>query len=186
MKLVFVTLLLVFNPLALMVMAQSLETQKYNVIKTIGSGNDQAEIRYYPPAMKIQSDNDFGVLFRYISGKNAGSTKISMTTPVYMGDEEGNNVMEFVLPENFTKDNTPGALSSDVRVFESEPGYMLALEFGGYASENSREKYTDKLLTLAREQGLQTIGEPMLLVYNSPYQFFNRKNEIVIGVQVQE
>lgn len=163
-------------------MAQKYETQPFDVIKTI----DGAELRFYPPAMKIQSDNNFGVLFRYISGSNADSKKISMTTPVYMGDEEGNDVMEFVLPASFHKGNTPDATSSSVRVFESKPGYFLAIEFGGYASENSRQKYSDKLLELAREQDLKTVGEPMLLVYNSPYQFFNRKNELLLALDYQE
>ena len=162
-------------------MAQKYETQPFEVIESI----DGAELRYYPPVMKIQSDNNFGVLFRYISGNNADSKKISMTTPVYMGDEEGNNVMEFVLPASFHKGNTPDATSSSVRVFESEPGYFLAVDFGGYASSSSRQKYSNELVELAKQHDLKPVGEPMLLVYNSPYQFFNRKNEILLALDYQ-
>ncbi len=162
-------------------MAQKYETQPFEVIESI----DGAELRYYPPVMKIQSDNNFGVLFRYISGNNADSKKISMTTPVYMGDEEGNNVMEFVLPASFHKGNTPESTTSSVRVFESEPGYFLAVEFGGYASGSSRQKYSNELVELAKKHGFKPVGEPMLLVYNSPYQFFNRKNEILLALDYQ-
>ena len=49
-------------------MAQQYETQQFEVIKTIG----EAEIRFYPPVMKIKANrsNGFWALFGYISGKN--------------------------------------------------------------------------------------------------------------------
>ena len=77
-------------------MAQETETQEYRIIIELNG----AELRYYPPAMKIQSNNDFGSLFNYISGNNSAREKISMTSPVYMGDGKGNNVMEFDLPKD--------------------------------------------------------------------------------------
>lgn len=160
-------------------MAQNLETQSYTVLDTM----DGMEIRYYPPVMKIQSDNNFNALFRYISGENQSGTEIAMTTPVYMGDSEGNRVMEFVLPAAFDETNTPSARSAGVRVFESEPGYYAAVSFGGYASASSRESATRRLMALAAQHDMKTTGEPMLLVYNSPYQFFNRKNEILVRLE---
>ena len=84
-------------------MAQKYETQEFKVL----NDSEEFELRYYPPVMKIQSDNDFGSLFRYISGRNSSNTKIAMTTPVYMGDGQGNQVMEFVLPSSFDQNNTP-------------------------------------------------------------------------------
>ena len=45
-------------------MVQQYETQYYKVIKNL----KKAEIRYYPPSMKIKSnrDNAFSILFSYI------------------------------------------------------------------------------------------------------------------------
>ena len=100
------------------VLAQDTETQTYRVIKEYNA----AELRYYPPVMKIQSNNDFGSLFNYISGNNSTREKISMTSPVHMGEVDGNNVMEFVLPEDFNPKNTPDALSKGVKIFESASG----------------------------------------------------------------
>ena len=64
---------------------------------------DNAEIRFYPSAamIKVSSgqnrNNNFGKLFRYISGNNSENEEIAMTTPVYIYDD--NKTMEFVLPK---------------------------------------------------------------------------------------
>jgi len=159
-------------------MAQTIETQYFTVVKTL----DVGEVRYYPPVMKIQSNNNFGSLFNFISGNNSSRQKISMTSPVYMGDGEGNNIMEFVLPKDFKPENTPEAMSNGVKVFESEPGYFLALEFGGYASGRSVRYYSAELAKIAKTHGIQTIGQAMLLVYDSPYKVIGRKNEVIIQI----
>ena len=161
------------------IMAQEIETQYYQVVKQI----NEAELRFYPPAMKIQSNNDFNSLFNYISGNNSTREKISMTSPVYMGDGKGSNVMAFVLPNDFNQKNTPDALSQEVKVFESEPGYFLALEFGGYASGKSIRYYADELSNIAQKYGLITIGKTSVLVYDSPYKIMGRKNEVIIQIE---
>lgn len=159
-------------------MAQTIETQKFTVIKEF----DRGEIRYYPPVMKIQSNNNFGSLFNYISGNNSDGEKISMTSPVYMGDNDGNNTMEFVLPKDYHPNNTPAAVSDAVKVFESEPGYFLTLEFGGYASNRHVRYYSTELNRIAKLHNITTIGQPILLVYDSPYKVIGRKNEIIIQI----
>ena len=159
-------------------MAQETETQEYRIIKELNG----AELRYYPPAMKIQSNNDFGSLFNYISGNNSAREKISMTSPVYMGDGKGNNVMEFVLPKDFNPSNTPEALSNKVKVFESKPGYFLALQFSGYANSRNVLPHARNLYNLTQEYGYTSIGRIMLLVYDSPYKVIGRKNEVVIQI----
>lgn len=159
-------------------MAQETETQEYRVIKELKG----AELRYYPPAMKIQSNNDFGSLFNYISGNNSAREKINMTTPVYMGDGKGNNVMEFVLPKDFNHSNTPEALSNKVKVFESKPGYFLALQFSGYANSRNVQPHARDLYNLTQEYGYTSIGRVKLLVYDSPYKIIGRKNEVIIQI----
>lgn len=159
-------------------MAQPLETQEYTVLETLG----ELEIRHYPPVMKIQSERGFNALFRYISGENQSGTEIKMTTPVYMGDSQGNEVMEFVLPKAFDEGNTPDPTSAAVRVVQSKEGHYVAIGFGGYASDAAATTYARRLKTLADRHQLKTVGEPMVLVYDSPYKFFNRKNEILLQI----
>ena len=178
-QLIALQVFLVLAVLTNTIMAQEIETQYYQVVKQI----NEAELRFYPPAMKIQSNNDFNSLFNYISGNNSTREKISMTSPVYMGEVDGNTIMEFVLPENFNPKNTPDALSKGVTVFESEPGYFLALEFGGYASRKSIRYYADELSNIAQKFGFITIGKTSVLVYDSPYKIMGRKNEVIIQIE---
>lgn len=163
-------------------MGTTYQTQKYELLKTF----EDAELRYYPPVMKIQSNGAFGPLFQYISGVNESQQKIEMTTPVYQSTTDGKPIMEFVLPERFDPQNTPGASSKNVRVFESKPGYFLAIRFSGYATQNRKEQQAKRLLQLATELQLPMIGTPLLLVYNSPYRVFNRTNELLIEIDLQD
>ncbi len=159
-------------------MAQKYETQPYELIQNF----EEAELRFYPPVMKIQSNGDFGSLFRYISGGNETGTKIAMTTPVQMGNTSGEPVMQFVLPAAYNKNNTPKAISPNVKVLESETGYYLATQYGGYSMNWREKKAAKKLKEVAASQGLEISGEPILLVYNSPFDVFNRKNEVLYKV----
>ena len=170
-----------FYFLSFPLMAQKYETQQFKVL----NDSEEFELRYYPPVMKIQSANDFGSLFNYISGSNTSSTKIAMTTPVYMGDAKGNEVMEFVLPASFYQTNTPGAASEGVRVFQSNPGYFIAVSFGGYATSRSQKKIAEQLREIAKQKNFTIISAPILLVYNAPFQVFGRKNEVLFEIAHQ-
>ena len=161
-------------------MSSQYETQKYEIIKII----DKAEIRYYPAVMRIKSsrENGFANLFGYISGKNEKNKKIAMTTPVYLKKEDNIEVMEFILPSSYNNKNTPMSLSSKVSVYESNPDYYLALKFGGYAFQSFVNKTSRELKRIANENNIQVVGEPIVLVYNSPYKIFNRRNEILFKI----
>ncbi len=162
-------------------MAQKYETQPFEVIKTI----EEAELRFYPSVMKIESNGDFGSLFRYISGANEAGQKIAMTTPVQMGTPEGEPVMQFVLPKKFNKENTPSSSNGTVKVIESEEGMYLAVSYGGYTMDWRERKAAERLRTIANQHGIELIGAPILMVYNSPYQVFGRKNEVLFRVNSQ-
>ena len=161
-------------------MGQKYQTQAFDVIKQF----DEAELRYYPPVMKIQSNGDFESLFRYISGGNETGTKIAMTTPVQMGNTTGEPVMQFVLPSNYTSENTPSAKDKNVQVLESESGHYIAIQYGGYTMDWREKKAAQKLRAIAHKYNLKLTGEPILMVYNSPYKVFNRKNEVLYKVDM--
>ena len=87
--------------------SQSYESHKYETLFS----DDNFEVRNYEPVLKAKtysekgSNDNFGKLFRYISGYNEKNQKISMTTPVYMKEENEKSMMEFVLPSKFSLEN---------------------------------------------------------------------------------
>ena len=162
-------------------MAQKYETQPYDLVQKY----EEAELRYYPPVMKIQSNGDFGSLFRYISGGNETGVKIAMTTPVQMGNTSGDQVMQFVLPSDYTTENTPLAKDNEVQVLESESGHYIAIQYGGYTRSSREKTAAQQLQAIAQKYNLKLTGKPILMVYNSPFQVFNRKNEVLYKVVLQ-
>jgi hypothetical protein len=67
-------------------------------------------------------------------------------------------------------------------IFESEQGHYLAIKYGGYTMEWREKKAANRLREIAKKQGLEISGEPILMIYNSPYQILNRKNEVLYKV----
>ena len=145
-------------------MAQQYETQSFDLIKKV----DEAEIRFYPPAIKIRSSrkNGFGALFGYISGRNSRDQKIAMTTPVYLGKNEDNEMMEFVLPRSINKSNAPKPLSEKVEVYESRSGYYIAHSFGGYAFDWAVNRVRKNLEEIAFRNKIMSKDTDIVLLGN--------------------
>tara|TARA_B100001115_G_C15665539_1_gene321184 strand:- start:145 stop:648 length:504 start_codon:yes stop_codon:yes gene_type:complete len=163
-------------------MAQQTETQSYDVIEKY----DNIEIRYYPPAVKVKSkgkisDNkNFRNLFNYISGSNSKNEKISMTTPVYMKNSEGNQIMEFVLPKKFNDKEIPKPVNENLEVYISKEGIYASIRYSGYNNSEKQVLNTKRLLHKLKELKREAKGKPILLSYDAPYKFYNRRNEILI------
>ena len=164
--------------------SQTYETQKYTLV----SKSDNFEIRYYPKSLKARvvsnanSNNNFMKLFRYISGNNDEKNKISMTTPVYMNNDSVGSSMDFVMPSKFDLNSIYKPNDGDVKIIESKPGYFASLKYGGYSSSSKVESYTKKLYNTLNDKNIEYIGTPSYVSYNSPYKFFNRRNEIIIEI----
>ena len=98
------------------------------------------EIRHYNERIVVQTssndgDNGFGKLFKYISGSNQGSQKISMTTPVTEIKNNGNRVMHFYLPSEFDQANTPLPSDDNVQISIMEEGYFAVIKYSGRSSD---------------------------------------------------
>lgn len=167
-------------------MSQKYESQPYEVVKNLGS----IELRYYPPAVMAEvqsvnnSNNNFSDLFRYISGNNARNEEIAMTTPVHMQSDGNSNRMAFVLPKKYNKDTAPAPTNSNIKVYTSDPGYFAAVRYGGYSNAEKVRTHTQQLLNGLEEAGIEVLGELVVLSYDSPYKFYNRRNEVLIQVRL--
>jgi len=111
-----------------------------------------------------------------------GIKKIEMTTPVYMKEDNGIEMMEFVMPSSFNEENISQPLSKDVELYLDEGGVYASVSYSGYSNENKRKKHTASLEKKLKEMDVEKKGEFLYLSYDSPYKFYNRRNEVIIRV----
>ena len=169
------------------------EEQKYKVVRAY----EDFEIRFYPSAIiaTIHSDaktyNDlsgpgFQKLAGYIFGGNEANMNISMTSPVHMDVNDSGSTMSFVMPSDYTEKTLPKPNDPGVIIKNTEDEYVAAIRFGGFASDQDRKYFTEKLQDLLRENLITPLGHYRFLGYNPPYQMTDRRNEIVVTVQWKE
>jgi len=173
----FLKLLLIIYPF---LVYPQYETQQFELI----SDFDGIEIRYYPPSMMVKhnGNNGFRNLFGYISGKNDLKKKISMTTPVHMTQNKMGSSMEFVLPKKITPENAPKPNNSNLELYQTKAKYFASIKYGGYTNSEKENKFSKELISKLNLNSIEIIGDPKVLVYDSPYKFINRTNEIIIPI----
>lgn len=165
------------------------ETQPYQIIKR----EDNFEIRLYPPAImasiymdaktyKELSYTGFRKLASYIFGGNQGKKSIAMTSPVHMDINDSKSSMSFVMPANYTKGNLPKPNDSSITINTTANEYVAAIRFGGYANDDEIKKYTSKLEAALNAKRIEYYGNFRFLGYNAPFQFWGRRNEIIVSV----
>jgi len=165
------------------------ETQAYKVIQI----EKEFEIRHYPSATmalvtsSLKSYRELGntgfrKLAGYIFGGNKENKKIAMTSPVHMEISDTVSSMSFVMPTNYNKDNLPQPNNSEIKIKVSEPEYVAALQFGGFATTSRIEKHKAQLKKLLEDKGISYYGNFRYLGYNPPFQLFGRRNEVIVAI----
>ncbi|MFY7998011.1 MAG: SOUL family heme-binding protein [Candidatus Kapaibacteriota bacterium] len=192
MKIALITTLIVlgFFTLSQIYMATNQsETQAYSVIRT----EKDFEIRFYPSktmasitssakSYKELSSIGFQRLAHYIFGGNEGKQKIAMTSPVYMDINDTASSMSFVMPAQFTIENLPKPNDDRVNLKKIPDQYVAAIRFGGYASDEEILIHRKKLESALNKNAISYYGNFQFLGYNAPYQFWGRRNEIIVQV----
>ena len=185
--------ILLFQSFKLMSNSLKTENQKYRTVLTDG----QMEIRYYPSATfatiysaeteyKALASSGFRRLAGYIFGGNDQAQSIPMTAPVRMEMGPKGSSMSFVMPERFSENDLPKPKDSKIQIQKSAPQYVAVISFNGYANDEKIREHRDLLLKLIQAKGIQVAGEYSFLGYNAPYQFWGRRNEVVIPVVWKE
>lgn len=165
------------------------ESQKYTVIRT----EKDFEIRFYPSvtlasitssakSYRELGNSGFQRLAHYIFGGNEAKQNIAMTSPVHMDISDSASSMSFVMPAQYTVDNLPKPDDARVSLRKTSDEYVAAIRFGGYASDKDIQFNTEKLERALEEYSISHYGHFRFLGYNAPYQFFGRKNEIIVRV----
>lgn len=185
---VAIAVLIVFQTYTAMANEKT-DSQPYQIIRT----EKDFEIRLYPKSTlatitsnaktyKELGSSGFGKLAGYIFGGNADKKQISMTSPVYMDINDSASTMSFVMPANFNLENLPKPNNPDVKIHIKSEEYVAAIRFGGYASDKAIKEHTEKLEKALKANSIVYFGNFRFLGYNPPYQFFGRRNEVVVNV----
>ncbi len=176
--------------LFLMKSQSNIETYPYSIIKKYGT----FEIRNYEETLftsvklstsgyKNSSSKGFSILAGYIFGGNERNEKISMTSPVSMSLEDSMTMM-FMVPKGIKKEMLPKPNDSIIE-FKNEPAKTLAaISFGGWANDKKIEEYKQKLKSALEVEGIAYSDRFYFFGYNAPYEVFNRKNEIIVELQL--
>jgi len=168
------------------------ETPSYEVKAQI----DEVEIRLYPKLILATISRDdvnknFRTLFKYISGNNSSKSKISMTAPVITPERiemtapviSRGGSMSFIVPSKYTMENTPTPNDEHIRIHEVPERKIAVIRFRGRARDKDIGKQKARLFSILQDNGVETIGEPFLMRYNSPWTpGFMRRNEIAIEI----
>ncbi len=169
---------------------KDIETYKYKTIKSY----QDFEIRLYQEALfsyvtipkssyKETSSKGFRILAGYIFGGNEKTEKIAMTSPVEMKMDDSVTV-KFMVPKSHNIDNLPRPNDSQI-AFKTEPQkHLAALTFGGFASDEIIRNKIEELKKLLEEAKIKHSEEFSYMGYNPPYQLTNRRNEVVVEVDI--
>ena len=125
------------------------------------------------------SSKGFSILAGYIFGGNEKEEKISMTSPVAMSLEDSMTVM-FMVPKDLKKENLPKPNQSNIEFREEPAKTVAAISFGGWANSDKIEAYKNKLIQALNKEGISHSNRFYFLGYNPPYDFFGRKNEVIV------
>ena len=177
------SIILVYFSLNLFIKA---EEHDYQVLKVI----DDVEIRKYDEMIyasytpKNESDrsSSFRVIANYIFGGNTANEEISMTSPVVMKPYD-NHEMAFIMPDHYTLSSLPKPNNSQIKISKIPSSIKAAIRYSGYSNAKIENKKKEELIAILECYIILTHENDFeVLVYNSPYKVFNRRNEVVVSV----
>ena len=75
--------------------------------------------------------------------------------------------------------------TKNIEVYNSKPGYYAAITYGGYSNSEKVKKNHYNLLNKLKIENFKVLNDkPVVLSYNSPYKVFNRRNEVLVEIEL--
>ena len=166
----------------------SLDAEKnYTIIKKL----DKIEIRKYKssiyasfiPKNEKERNSSFRKVASFIFGDNTNNEKISMTSPVVIkihNDYE----MAFIMSKKYSLENLPKPDNKEINIY-TQPGTLKAcISYSGYTNKAVENKKINELKNILLKYNYNHKNDFEILVYNSPFEFTNRKNEIIVTINM--
>ena len=152
---------------------------QYRLIKKL----NKVEIRFYEKLIIAEvdgyGDGGFNLLFDYISGNNTTKTNLEMTAPVLSEKES----IAFVMPEEYTLENTPEPNDERIRIKKMPERYVAALKFRGRWTPSNFTGKSKQLLKELEKSNIKTKGNIFTMRYSGPLTpWFLRRNEVAVEI----
>ena len=162
------------------------EKTHYSIVKKINN----IEIRKYEkliyvsytPKNEKERNSSFQNIASYIFGGNSRNEKISMTSPVVI-KIHNKNEMAFIMPKEYTLNSLPKSNNKQLSIYEESSAIKAAIKYSGYSNKEKEKTYIKKLKDELKKANIKYKNDFELLVYDSPYKFINRRNEIIVSIQ---
>lgn len=160
--------------------------ETYSMLRKI----EEVEIRQYKPLLFASyhsnsrlSDKNFyfRILADYIFGANEKEEKIAMTSPVVIRLFNKKEML-FRMPAKYTKNNVPKPNNKNIEFVSTNYNQKAVIKYSGYSNEKRESKKIEELKRILDENNIKYNNEFELFVYDPPYQFFNRRNEISVTI----
>ena len=158
----------------------------YKVVEII----ENIEVREYKPLLFIgysnagkenEQNSSFRVLADYIFGDNNTGEEIAMTSPVVIR-LFNNNEMLFRMPRKYNNENLPKPNNTKVKLVETNTTQKAVIQYSGYSNNEKETRKIEELKTILNRHNIQHNNKFELFVYDPPYKFFNRRNEIAVNI----
>lgn len=163
----------------------AIEEPEFEIVSEL----ENYEIRYYQERLVVQTKYEsqngaFRKLFKYISGSNEDSKKISMTIPVTQVNSEKGDLMQFYLPKKFKKSNLPLPDDNSIEISLIEPGHYAVLRFSGRPNNKNFSEHSEILKSYLESDGILIVSSPIKATYNSPFILpMFRRNESMFHIE---
>ena len=186
MKIIFITVTGIITFLFTIKPFTKTKDNHYTIIKK----TENIEIRQYKKLIYVSyipenikdRNNSFRNVAGYIFGGNKTETKIAMTSPVVIR-LHNKNEMAFIMPDEYTLENLPKAENNKLLIYEEPSNLKASIAYSGYSNNEKEKNYINKLKQELQKYSILHKNDFEVLVYNSPYQFLNRRNEIVVSIE---
>jgi hypothetical protein len=172
-------------------MAEHLEEPAFTLIQTY----DNFELRAYEPTIQARvktadgrssgaASSGFRRVASYIFGGNQSSSRIAMTAPVSMWEEDEQGWLAFTMPSAYGMEHLPQPNDTGVVLVACEQATVAVLSFSGRASPRKVARLETTLRAAVANEGLEAVGPVVLAVYENPWTTlpFRRRNELHVRV----
>ena len=88
----------------------------------------------------------------------------------------------FLMPESLTGQEMPKPNNKSIEFNDVVNQYVAVISFPGFANENKVKKYHTQLKNKLTNLGLNVDDNHIIAIYQPPYQFIDRINEIWIEI----